>query len=388
MAPGSREVVLGSDAFRAAWWTMSSCTLNAYTYEATVRYDRSAGQFISFVQVVVVALVTSPGALGDLLGRWRDRRNARFCALEHRLKLVLKLVAYFLFFYGSIYLTNVSVQLGVSIQLVHLFRAGTLVAALIFAALFERKRYATCQYLSVLAVTVGLAWATLALQVSKPMRLSIWEGARASPAQWLGVLLLVVNCFLSPAMGMLQQSLLVPASESSRDALSKTELVCIQHWVAAFLFWVPSRTPSHGYFREHARALWHAPVPLSSHRGQTSGELLIAMNAATQYLCMQSVVQMHISSRSVLYVQLVTALRKLVSVLLSAQLFGTALRSFEWASVVLVFGGTLGYVFGHGRASSFKNELAWRRKKIRLQRTPSRIESDPTLDTKRTASGT
>ncbi|KAF6004974.1 hypothetical protein F1559_004674 [Cyanidiococcus yangmingshanensis] len=98
-------------------------------------------QFISFVQVVVVAMMTTPRALRDLLGRRRARQTPSVHALGRRIKLLLLLSLYFLTFYGTVFLINLSVQLGVSLQLVHLFRAGTLVAALIFAALFERKRY-------------------------------------------------------------------------------------------------------------------------------------------------------------------------------------------------------------------------------------------------------
>lgn len=366
MSHGAQGSVPRGDALRAAWWTVTSCTLNAFTYECTVRYDRSAGQFISFVQVVVVAMMTTPRALRDLLGRRRARQTPSVYTRGRRIKLLLLLLLYFLTFYGTVFLINLSVQLGVSLQLVHLFRAGTLVAALIFATLFERKRYTLYQYASVFAVTIGLAWATLALQDSKPVGQSLWAGVRASPAHWLGVLLLVVNCFLSPAMGMLQQVLLVPTRDSSKGALSKTELVCLQHWVAVLVFLMPSYKPGRGYLGAHARGLWHAAVPLSSGRGSTSGKLLITVNALSQYFCMQGVVQMHITSRSVLFVQLVTALRKMLSVLVSAQLFGTSLRNFDWASVLFVFGGTLGYFLGHGRASNPKNDHSQQKKKLCL----------------------
>jgi hypothetical protein len=114
------------------------------------------------------------------------------------------------------------------------------------------------------------------------------------------------------------------------------------------------------------KLLWRAPVPLSGAGGGTPGELLLMVNTMTQYLCMRSVIQMQVTSRSILYVQLVTALRKLANFLLSAQLFGTKMHGFQWMSLLLVFGGTLGYALSQDDSPDVQRSHTIPRKNLAL----------------------
>lgn len=355
-------LTMNCDALHAAWWTLTSCSLNAYSYEIGVRYARDAGQLISFVQMLGVALLTTPQAARELRTHWRQQQRYRL----HSPRTWALFMGYFLTFYGTAFLINLSVELGVSIQLVHVSRAGTLVATLILSVIFQRKRYTAVQYICVLLVSAGLVWAALALQATGTLSQSRRDALRASASLWVGIFLLVVNCFLSPVMGILQQLLIAPRPGATGDTLTRSELLCMQHWVAVLLFLIQAQEMEQASLVKNMKLLWRAPVPLSGAGGGTPGELLLMVNTMTQYLCMRSVIQMQVTSRSILYVQLVTALRKLANFLLSAQLFGTKMHGFQWMSLLLVFGGTLGYALSQDDSPDVQRSHKIPRKNLAL----------------------
>lgn len=385
----------GGSTVRAIAALLLSCCVNVLTYEAVLRYDKSLGQLVSLLQFAFLVCASAPGACASVRARRRLARwsggggrsaaaaagvaGASLSRLRARLRFALRLAAYVVTFFFSVSLTNFAAQLGVGVPLIVLFRSASLVAALPLSFVVERRRHTPAQVASVLLLAAGIAWSTALtrrqqqLQQQQQRELeqaaATWD-ARAHAAWTLGVVLLGVNAFLGPLLGI-QQGRLLQQRARKRDTagrarpggMRREELVFAQHLLAMPLFFggalLGGKRRDDGYLGD-LRRLASASLPVSSIGAvpRVPGHVLLAVNLLTQHACVHAVMRLQQASGSALAVQVATTVRKFFSLVLSVLLFREPFDARNWAAACLVFGGSIGYPLCTGGALSSWSSLS------------------------------
>lgn len=301
----------------------ASCCSQVVLFEFVVKEDPGAGNLLTFVQFLFVALVgfCTVGKFGTA------KRIIPF-------RKYLGLVG---FFWTTSVLNNYAFNFNISMPLHMIFRAGTLIANMAMGIWILKRRYPLQKYLAVLMISVGIAVCTIqsskAVKVSREAHENAAEEERLQYVDWLwwclGVAILTVALFLSARMGIFQEALFVKHGKHPWEALYYTHMLPL-------MFWLPTYPNLINHFNI---ALETAPVEIL---GVPVPKLIIDMILfmTTQGICI-SAVYVLVTECTSLTVTLTVTLRKFISLVFSIYYFRNPFTIGHWIGTLLVFVGTL-----------------------------------------------
>lgn len=304
---------------------------------------------MTMLQFALVAAVSFPSQL---------HRN-----FKREIPLVLHALTVALFFACSV-LANLAYSYHISIPVHQMFRAGTLPATLLINVLVFKKRFPVFKIVSVLAVSVGIYFVTLAEQkqvIAKPSLANEIE-----TKEWfIGIVILLLVTIITALLSTLQEHSIdicarAPALQSPQTTSAPASFVLKS--ADAQNQETRRRVANEGLFYNHLLALplffirydemmtavntalekqscTHAATWLQSSH---SWWIFLALNAASQVVCIFGVYRLQALTSAVTTI-LVTTLRKFLSIVVSVMFFGSAFSLMHGIGSALVISGSLFY---------------------------------------------
>ncbi|OJA18368.1 hypothetical protein AZE42_00749 [Rhizopogon vesiculosus] len=346
------------------------CCSNAITLEhITSRYPNS-GILITFFQFLIVSLYGLPNqftfddpqeskhAANSVNGPVSEHNIRRRRWLPRLKKRKVPLLPYFVqvaLFLVLSTLNNAAFAYDIPMAVHIVFRSGGMIINMILGWIFTKKRYTMRQVASVLIVTAGVILTTLS--ASKPQSRATAAGAPDISLYAVGIAILSLALVLSGFLGLIQDwvfsQYIMPAQAQGSDPTGQwQENMFYLHSLALPMFYFSKETIS----TELAGMSSSPPVflslpgsgPLAPYEaGVTlpSALVYLLLNTCTQLLCVVGVNRLtgRVSS---LTVTLILTVRKAVSLLLSAAVYGGQGNMKMWAGAALVFIGTINYSTG------------------------------------------
>jgi solute carrier family 35 (UDP-xylose/UDP-N-acetylglucosamine transporter), member B4 len=327
------------------------CCLNVITLEFLTKYDKSAGNIITFAQFVVISLY---GFFKNWdFGLWSFK--ARVLPLQNYVKMTS------IFFVLSV-VNNYAFVFNISVPLHSLFRSSSLPASIFVGWMFFSKKYTRLQVLACLLVTIGIIVTTVfeSKVPSVPLSPSPCPGCdnKALPSSVLppsamgrtvadsfspkvsyaiGVVFLFAALLLSAQLGHIQDLNYKSYTGSSwEEVMFYSHLLCLP----VFLFLAPS-------IYERVLLWFGSPafIPVNlPHLPPFSVSVwtMLLLNAITQLQCVTGVYSLTCLT-STLTANLVTTFRKFLSVMISVLYFRNPFEVPQMVGCLLVFGGVLIY---------------------------------------------
>jgi len=278
----------------AVYTLFASCALNSLSMEAVVRAEPLCGRAMTFWQFAAICVATAPLVLG----------HAR------RVPIALHAFSGALFFVACT-LNNAAFAYGVSVPLHMLVRSAQIAATLLV-------QYAVRGRLCSRRKLAAGAFVTAGMLCCMDWRLDgAWSGPMAGNA------LLVLALFVQAALGLVQE-------ETSRrhGDQNSLESAFYMHAMALLLF----------------AALLGVPA-LPATMGAPSVWPVFAFNTAAHVCCTLSGFRLFARKDGAVNGALLITLRKGVSLVLSAALFGTRLEWQHWLGAAALLVGTLNYAY-------------------------------------------
>lgn len=332
------------------------CQVNVWALEVLLTQNAGIGYGLTFLQFISVSLLSFPLVFSVRHRQFRPRQ------LDNTLSIVICI----LFFLSST-LNNAVFQYNLPIPVHTTFRSSSLVINMVLGAIVFRRRYSIQQVLCALAITLGVIVLLLesgkrsideaaATALANSNTLQNGDGAvavedaaavavqAAADVQWLGVGMLSLAMVFSTLMGLLQDKMMRLAKEKE---VARTRMIeaGISGGLAPSAVWAESVFYNHAlsaplYFFDAQRLQNELEVLSSSSHVMA----MVALNCATQYVCVVGVYRL-VHRTSSFTVNLVLTLRKFMSILVSVFYFGHASKFgwIEWAAIVLVAIAGLAY---------------------------------------------
>lgn len=305
---------------RAAALIFVGCCTNVITLEALLKYDKGAGNLITFSQFAFVALVGFFGSI-DSLSPLRIRQ--RVITLPYY-------AAYVAIFWTLSVLNNLALGFNIAMPFHIVFRSGSLVTSLILGSVFLGKRYSVAQVASVIAVTVGIFVATSA---SVPVIDQLKIGDDVSRFI-MGIAMLATALVLSSVLGVFQEHTYAKFGKHLTQEHQFYSHLLSLPFFALMLPDIWSHAMSWG-----SMAIFELPLVKLRFSAMW---LLLAANMLTQWVCISGVFMMT-GVAGALTMTLTISLRKFASLILSIVFFNNPFTASHWIAAFLVFTGTLVY---------------------------------------------
>jgi len=334
---------------------MVGCGLNNLSLEFIIRSDPSAGNIVTFAQFVCIALEglyvhldwsaggqvrahrLTGGSSSDkpAATRWLPRLQERVIPLSHYVAMVT-------IFFTVATLNNAALGYQIALPLHMVFRSGSLIATALIGRLVFKEVYSWSQYLAVLIVSCGIFAATMASAQAQeapayakdPFDLWTWT---------VGVAMLFVSLVLSSVLGFYQTYAYRTYGGAGKKPYRETQFYSHALALPCFALVWPDIV-------RHAQ-LWSS-FPATEVLGVGAVPtvwLHLVANVLTQYVCISGVFMLT-GTVSPLTTNLVIALRKFGSLVISVYYFGNAFTPTHWAASVAVFVGTFLYSVSQSHA--------------------------------------
>uniref|UniRef100_A0AC34F0M9 UDP-xylose and UDP-N-acetylglucosamine transporter n=1 Tax=Panagrolaimus sp. ES5 TaxID=591445 RepID=A0AC34F0M9_9BILA len=220
-------------------------------------------------------------------------------------------------------------------------KQGTLLASILLSYIMLGRVYSWKSILSVFTVTLGLIWFTLASSNYQPAEENrikfLWIDYLPWPRFFTGLFAQTFCLFLSAYMGIKQEKLFGQYGKHPDEMLFYVNTLSLP----LFGFLWPDITKAINQFNiiKNYEITESITLPL----------LWIELIAACvfQIFCVRSVYKLT-SVTSTLNVNMILALRKFLSLFLSAYLFGNELNIYHFLATLMIVGGSFAYydVFG------------------------------------------
>eukprot|EP00736_Rhodelphis_marinus_P001564 Rmarinus@m.28405 len=303
------------------------CCTNVITLELILKEDESAGVFVTFCQVIFIAV---EGFLHHL----EFSSSFPYVGIKERvIPISSYIIGIFLFFTISVANSKVY-DLGISVPLHMVIRSSSLVPAMILGRVLQKQTYSDGQYLAVLCVTLGISFATLA-SYNPPPVLVLEEGQPpATGSTWiLGVVLLFISLFLSAYQGIFQERLYKQYGFVSRENMfyshfmSLPLFVLLMDDISGHMQKFSASTPMDIF----ATASMRLAIPRLW--------AFVMVNVVTQYICIRGVFTLFGLGLGTLNATLIVNLRKFFSLVISVLYFQNPFLLLHWLGALLVFGG-------------------------------------------------
>ncbi|XP_030567714.1 UDP-xylose and UDP-N-acetylglucosamine transporter-like [Drosophila novamexicana] len=318
-------MALNMKALLAMLLVFVGCCSNVVFLELIIKIDPGAGNLITFLQFLFIALE-------GLIFTSKFFTVRPKIALKDYVKLVV-------LFFGANVCNNYAFNFNIPMPLHMIFRSGSLMANMIMGIILLKKRYNLRQYSSVAMITVGIILCTLVSSgdVKDNTHHSLKVETSYSDFFWwsVGIALLTIALLVTSYMGIYQEIIYKHYGKHPNEALFFTHMLPLpgflimasniaQHMniaVASETITVP--VPGLG---------WSLDFPLML--------FYLLCNVVTQYICISSVYVLTTECAS-LTVTLVVTLRKFVSLLFSIIYFRNPFTLSHWLGTILVFFGTV-----------------------------------------------
>lgn len=313
---------MNSKAIIAIALVFLGCCSNVVFLEYLVKTDPGAGNLITFLQFLFIALE------GFIF-------TSKFGTQKPKIGIKDYSILVAMFFITSV-CNNYAFDFNIPMPLHMIFRAGSLIANMVMGILILKKRYDFSKYLSVFMITVGIVICTIASgsnvkDTSNPEAVNKSQSEFSVFFWWsVGITLLTVALFISARMGIYQEVLYKRYGKYPSEALFYTHLLPLPGFLLLY-----------GNIWEHIVISSNSPpVFLIPGLGIPITWLYLLGNVITQYLCISSVYVLTTECTS-LTVTLVVTLRKFVSLLFSIAYFQNPFTISHWTGTILVFIGTI-----------------------------------------------
>ncbi|XP_027202877.1 nucleotide sugar transporter SLC35B4-like [Dermatophagoides pteronyssinus] len=335
-------------------WLMIKCTTFCFItmaiQEQTLRLAPKSSNFISFIQhlfITICGLLTIGLPFG--LGGNSDNNNADNNRSKQQQQIPTRyyLPLVFLSFF-TIFTNNLSLNYGISIPLMMIFKSSSLVANMLLGMLILRHRYSLNKFISVIAITIGLILCTIEdyrlkhsmnyMDIFSLFFINFQSEKNQSTTTtiatttWtttIGIILLTASFLSSAAVGIYQEYLAKNFIKNSNETLYYVHLLSIP------IFLITSTTDIY----EHFQLFFNLKTILNF---DWNLPLLLIITVLTQYLCIRSVYHLTTECNS-LSVTLCLTNRKFLSLLFSIFYFGNQFTIWHWNGTIIVFGGTISF---------------------------------------------
>jgi len=226
---------------------------------------------------------------------------------------------------------NYALNFDIPMPLHMIFRAGSLMANMMMGMLLLNKRYSPSKYLSVIMITLGIVLCTYMSAISKGTPTESVDTEESGDNFWLfvGIGLLTFALFMSARMGIYQEVIYAKFGKFPKEALFYTHALPLP----GFLLLAPD-------IWSHFNLAMASPTFSILGLQVPSMIIYLALNVATQYICISGVFILTTECVS-LTVTLIITIRKFLSLLFSIWYFSNPFTLGHWAGTALVFGGTL-----------------------------------------------
>jgi solute carrier family 35 (UDP-xylose/UDP-N-acetylglucosamine transporter), member B4 len=298
-------MLLNFDAASAIYVLFGSCTLNSISMESIIREEPRCGMAMTFWQFVSICIGTGIILYGE--GRLWYRR------IPLRIHLVTGLI-----FFMSSTLNNAVFAFGVSVPLHMLVRSSSMMTTVVVNYIFRGTVCSRRRLVSVAIIMVGMLCCI-------DWRTESGKGIFSGPL--LGNILLICTLFLSSILGVLQEE-----SASKYGTYNALESMFYMHMIAMPMFFIVFKLPafsSDALLPERLRTMKMLPI--------------FAFNTLAHFFCTFSGFKIFNSKQGALTGTLLITLRKGISLILSALLFGTHFEVKHWVGAIALLGGTINY---------------------------------------------
>lgn len=301
------------------------CCSNVVFLEFLVKTDPGAGNLITFLQFLFIALE------GFIFTSKFGTRTPKIGLKDYTILVAM-------FFITSV-CNNYAFDFNIPMPLHMIFRAGSLIANMIMGILILKKRYDFSKYLSVAMITAGIIICTIVSgsnvkDTSNPKlkkESAVPENEFSVFFWWsLGITLLTVALFISARMGIYQEVLYKRYGKHPSEALFYTHLLPLPGFLLMY----------NNIWEHIVISTNSVPFEIISGISVPITWLYLLGNVLTQYLCISSVYVLTTECSS-LTVTLVVTLRKFVSLLFSIVYFQNPFTIAHWIGTILVFVGTI-----------------------------------------------
>ncbi|KAH8396043.1 hypothetical protein KR222_002274 [Zaprionus bogoriensis] len=318
-------MAINMKALLAMIFVFVGCCSNVVFLELIVKIDPGAGNLITFLQFLFIALE------GLFF-------TSKFFTVRPKIPLkdYIALVA---LFFGANVCNNYAFNFNIPMPLHMIFRSGSLMANMIMGIMILKKRYNLRQYSSVAMITGGIILCTLVSSgnVKDNTHHTLKVATSYSDFFWwcVGIGMLSFALLLSAYMGIYQEVIFKRHGKHPKEALFFTHMLPL-----------PGFLVMAGNIAQHwtvAMASPMATVPIPGSGWSFSFPLMLfylLCNVITQYICISSVYVLTTECAS-LTVTLVVTLRKFVSLLFSIIYFRNPFTLSHWLGTILVFFGTI-----------------------------------------------
>ncbi|KAK9368410.1 UAA transporter family-domain-containing protein [Lipomyces kononenkoae] len=308
---------------------LGGCCSNVFTLEAIVKEDPYAGNLITFVQFIFVAV--------EGYVHFFTLSRPPFFLLKSHVPLRRYAIIVTMFFLVS-FLNNYVWKYNISVPVHIIFRSGGTVMSMLAGAL-AGKRYSRGQVASVTMLTMGVISATLL--DSKKKDVDQIDTTAASGREFtIGIMILFLAQVVSAVMSQLTELTYKKYGNHWRENLF------YMHFLSLPLFY-PVRKSIIDEFRtlSASRPLPLISSPLAQYVPQMfvpQGIMYLILNGMTQYICVRGVNNLA-GNATALTVAIVLNVRKCISLLFSIYIFGNNLSFGTCFGATLVFAGAAWY---------------------------------------------
>jgi UDP-xylose/UDP-N-acetylglucosamine transporter B4 len=279
--------------------------------------------FVSFIFAPLIVLLQNPNLLTNRHIPLKCYANIIIC------------------FFAVNVMNNQTLNFDVPVPLFIIFRSATLLASVLMSYIMLGKVYSMKSILSVLTVTIGIIWFTLASSNYQPQeeyRIKfLWIDYLPWPRFFTGILAQTFCLFLSAYMGIKQEITFGRYGKYPDEMLFYVHTLSLP--LFGFLWPEISKAITEFNMIKNFQLTESITIPL----------LWVELIAACvfQIFCARSVYKLT-SVTSTLNVNMILALRKFLSLFLSAYLFGNELNIYHFLATLMITGGTVAYygVFG------------------------------------------
>uniref|UniRef100_A0AC35GWN2 UDP-xylose and UDP-N-acetylglucosamine transporter n=1 Tax=Panagrolaimus sp. PS1159 TaxID=55785 RepID=A0AC35GWN2_9BILA len=244
-------------------------------------------------------------------------------------------------FFAVNVMNNQTLNFDVPVPLFIIFRSGTLLASVLLSYIMLGRVYSWKSILSVFTITFGIILFTLVssnYQSPEENRIKfLWIDYFPWPRFFTGIIAQTLCLFLSAYMGIEQEKLFGRYGKHPDEMLFYVNTLSLP--LFGFLWPEISKAISQFNIIKNFEITESITLPL----------LWIELIAACvfQIFCVRSVYKLT-SVTSTLNVNMILALRKFISIFLSAYLFGNELNIYHFLATLMIIGGSFAYydVFG------------------------------------------
>jgi len=307
------------------------CCVNNIALELVVKADKGCGVLLTFLQFAVVSLEALPSQL-------QRSKTFPYIKLTPRIVPVSVYLGMVLLFWSSSTLNNLAFYFNISLPLNTIFRSSTMVCNVLLGVLFLNKRFSSGQVLSVFTVTVGVVMVTLVSLDSS----SGDQEISSLTTQVLGVVVLVSALLLTTSLGIMQDWTKAKFGKAPDEMRFYSHALALPIFLLSysnmwdtFVRWQTLQS-SGDYTYELDLAGYALDLPILY--------LSVAAYCITQIACIGGVFML-LNLTSSLSVQVVIALRKFLTLLLSIMYFHHPFTYVHWIGSIFAFGGSFLYAY-------------------------------------------